>query len=92
MNRRHFFQCMALSGIAVLGSQNAAEAARVVSKAAQTISKSGNGFTLWQIPSQINTIGNSYVLITNKGRIVVMDGGVKEETPFLRGFLGALGN
>ena len=32
MNRRHFFQCMALSGIAVLGSQNAAEAARVVSK------------------------------------------------------------
>ena len=92
MNRRHFFQCMALSGIAVLGSKDAAEAARVVSKAAQTISKSGNGFTLWQIPSQINTIGNSYVLITNKGRIVVMDGGVKEETPFLRGFLGALGN
>ena len=38
-----------------------------------------SGFTLWQIPSQINTIGNSYVFLTDKGRIVVMDGGVKEE-------------
>ncbi len=49
-------------------------------------------FTLWQLPSQINTIGNSYVFRTDKGRIVVMDGGVREEAPFLRGFLAALGN
>lgn len=51
-----------------------------------------SGFTLWQIPSQVNTIGNSYVFRTEKGRIVVMDGGMKEETSFLRGFIAALGN
>lgn len=49
-------------------------------------------FTLWQLPSQINTIGNSYVFRTDKGRIVVMDGGVREEASYLRGFLAALGN
>ncbi len=51
-----------------------------------------SGFTLWQVPSQVNTIGNSYVFQTDKGRVVVMDGGMKEETSFLRGFLAALGN
>jgi len=49
-------------------------------------------FTLWQLPSQINTIGNSYVFQMNNGQVVVMDGGVKEEAPYLRGFLAALGN
>jgi beta-lactamase superfamily II metal-dependent hydrolase len=39
-----------------------------------------------------NTIGNSYVIKTADGKILVMDGGVYEETPYLRGFLGALGN
>ena len=51
-----------------------------------------NTFTLWQLPSQINTIGNSYILLTQNGKVVVMDGGVKEETPYLRGFIAALGN
>jgi len=51
-----------------------------------------NSFTLWQLPSQINTIGNSYIILTRNGKVVVMDGGVKEETPYLRGFLAALGN
>jgi hypothetical protein len=36
-------------------------------------------FVLWQLPSQINTIGNSYVFRMNNGKVVVMDGGVKEE-------------
>jgi len=49
-------------------------------------------FVLWQLPSQVNTIGNSYVFRMNNGKVVVMDGGVKEETPYLRGFLAALGN
>lgn len=51
-----------------------------------------DGFTLWQIPSQINTIGNSYVIRTGNGKVIVMDGGVKEEEGYLRGFLAALGN
>ena len=50
------------------------------------------GFTLWQLPSQVDTIGNSYVLQTDGGRLVVMDGGMKDETLFLKGFLAALGN
>ena len=49
-------------------------------------------FVLWQLPSQINTIGNSYVFRMNNGKVAVMDGGVKEEAAFLRGFLAALGN
>lgn len=49
-------------------------------------------FEVWQLPSQINTIGNSYVFRTDNGKVVVMDGGVKEEAPYLRGFLAALGN
>ncbi|MDR2955163.1 MAG: MBL fold metallo-hydrolase [Prevotella sp.] len=56
------------------------------------ISNTKSGFTMWQLPSQVNTIGNSYIFLTDKGRVVVMDGGMKDETSFLRGFLAALGN
>lgn len=55
-------------------------------------SKTKSGFVVWQLPSQINTIGNSYVFRMNNGAIAVMDGGVKEEADYLRGFLAALGN
>ncbi|RLD72351.1 MAG: hypothetical protein DRI98_02365 [Bacteroidetes bacterium] len=56
------------------------------------LSQEASNFTLWQLPSQINTIGNSYVFQMNNGKVVVMDGGVKAETAFLKGFLAALGN
>ena len=48
-------------------------------------------FTLWQLPSQVNTIGNSYVIQTVNGKLIVMDGGSQEETDYLRGFISALG-
>jgi len=51
-----------------------------------------NTFVLWQLPSQVNTIGNSYVIKTDNGKIIVIDGGVDKEEGYLRGFLGALGN
>ena len=51
-----------------------------------------SGFTMWQIPSHVNTIGNSYVFRTTKGKVIVMDGGTKDETLFLKGFIAALGN
>lgn len=51
-----------------------------------------SGFTLWQLPSQVNTVGNSYVMLTDKGRVVVIDGGSHPEELYLRGFLAALGN
>lgn len=50
------------------------------------------GFTMWQLPSQTDNIGNSYVFRTDGGRIVVIDGGLNDEAMFLRGFLAALGN
>ncbi len=56
------------------------------------MAKTKSDFVLWQLPSQVNTIGNSYVFQMNDGEVVVMDGGVKEETGYLRGFLAALGN
>ena len=54
--------------------------------------KAKSNFTVWQLPSQVNTIGNSYIFRMNDGKIAVMDGGVKDETHYLRGFLAALGN
>ena len=48
-------------------------------------------FTLWQLPSQVNTIGNSYVIQSVNGKLIVMDGGTKDETEYLRGFISALG-
>lgn len=51
-----------------------------------------SGFILWQLPSQANTIGNSYIMLTDKGRVVVIDGGSHVEELYLRGFLAALGN
>jgi hypothetical protein len=56
-------------------------------------STANSDFTLWQIPlHQTPTQGNSYVLRTNDGKIIVMDGGVAQESGYLRGFLGVLGN
>lgn len=51
-----------------------------------------SGFTMWQLPSQVNTIGNSYVMLTDNGHVVVIDGGSHQEEFYLRGFLAALGN
>lgn len=92
MKRRKFLGVVGLGGLTL-----AAHAANVPifhggeakSEAARARKPS---FTLWQLASQVDTIGNSYVLLTRKGRVVVMDGGVADEASYLRGFLGALGN
>ena len=54
-------------------------------------SQAGGGFSMWQLSSQADKIGNSYVMRTDKGRVVVIDGGYAEEAPYLRGFIAALG-
>lgn len=51
-----------------------------------------SNFAVWQLPSQVNTIGNSYVSRMSNGEVVVLDGGVTGEEAYLRGFLAALGN
>ena len=48
-------------------------------------------FTVWQLPSQIDSIGNSYVVQTTGGKVIVMDGGFAAEKDYLRGFIDALG-
>lgn len=49
-------------------------------------------FIMWQLPSQVKSHMNSYVFKMANGKVVVMDGGSKGETAYLRGFLAALGN
>jgi beta-lactamase superfamily II metal-dependent hydrolase len=49
-------------------------------------------FTLWQLPEQTGGQMMSYVLRTTGGKILVIDGGRAGDAPYLRGFLGALGN
>lgn len=46
---------------------------------------------MWQLPSQIDGIGNSYVIRTVNGKLIVMDGGFDAEKDYLRGFIDALG-
>lgn len=48
-------------------------------------------FELWQLPSQTNSIGNSYILVTENGCVIVMDGGMASDAEFLRGHINALG-
>ena len=36
-----------------------------------------SGFTMWQLPAMEDNIGNSYVFLTDKGKVVVMDGEVE---------------
>jgi len=49
-------------------------------------------FTLWQLPAQSHSQMNSYVLLTDNGKVCVMDGGTAEDASYLRGFLAAMGN
>lgn len=90
MNRRSFLRNMSLTAASVmLPAGHMFASANTDGKKKPDVKA---GFVMWQLPSQVNTIGNSYVLLTDGGKVVVMDGGKPEETPYLRGFLGALGN
>ncbi len=44
-------------------------------------------FTLWQLPAQTHSQIMSYVIRTEKGRLIVIDGGVAGDAPYLRRFL-----
>ena len=49
-------------------------------------------FVCWQLPNQTKSQINSYVIRTPAGRLVVLDGGMKGDAGYLKGFLAALGN
>lgn len=87
MKRRQFLKTITLTGVSAWMAESSVKAKSI----ARETFRSKDGFTLWQLPSQVNTIGNSYVILTNKGRVFVMDGGMPDEAFYLRGFLSALG-
>lgn len=88
--RRDFLRQSALMAGGLALASTPAKAARDITKDWNSRKKSG--FTLWQLPSHTNDIGNSYVFRTTKGKVIVMDGGRPVEANTLRGFIGALGN
>lgn len=60
--------------------------------AENSVAKAGGKFVLWQLPSQTPSQMNSYVLQSDKGKVIVIDGGTAGDAGYLKGFLAALGN
>ena len=85
MDRREFLKTSALAaaGLALSPATASDVAAKCVSR---------KGFTLMQISSITDTIGNSYIIRTGRGSVVVMDGGFPSEAPHLRERLKEYGN
>lgn len=92
ITRRDFLKTSAAAALLATPAAALAAGADTKSEGTQLKLRGKSAFTLWQIPSHKNTIGNSYVMRTTTGKVVVMDGGMPEEAFTLRGFLGALGN
>ena len=94
ISRRQFLlsSAVASAGLILPGTALAGKGKGVASGIEPPALKGKSAFSMWQIPSHRNTIGNSYVFRTKGGKVIVMDGGFPEEEFTLRGFLGALGN
>jgi beta-lactamase superfamily II metal-dependent hydrolase len=78
-------QAVSLGLVVILGSLML-----VASHAA--IERPRRAFTLWQLPEQTHSQMMSYVIRTVGGKVLVIDGGMPGDAPYLRGFLAALGN
>jgi len=92
MSRRSFLVSSAVASAGLILPSKLAAGERKPFGVEPPALKGRSAFTMWQIPSHSNTIGNSYVFQTRTGKVIVMDGGFPEEAFTLRGFLGALGN
>jgi len=91
LSRRRFIgsSLMAVCGM-TFGVKSSA-ISQQIGKSVLSDSVGDNGFTMWQIPSFADQIGNSYVFQTDQGHIVVMDGGYEKEADWLANFLKGLG-
>ena len=73
LSRRDFLKT---AGIALMGATAGSSAiAKVGEKELKALVDRKSGFTMWQLNTQCNQIGNTYVFVTDKGRVIVMDGG-----------------
>ncbi|MBN2291209.1 MAG: MBL fold metallo-hydrolase [Pirellulales bacterium] len=84
MKRRQFLQ--------IATTCTAALALPGMTFAADTKEKPTGRFTLWQLPPQTRSQNMCYVMQSESGRIVAIDGGMTGDAAYLRGFLAALGN
>lgn len=84
MKRREFFQ-LAAPAVAALAMPN-------MTFAADDKKQPTGRFTLWQLPPQTHSQNMAYVLRSDGGRLIVVDGGTSGDAGYLRGFLAALGN
>lgn len=86
MDRRKFMKCIGIAGFEMGSVPSFLYGAK-----SRVETPTGN-FVLWQLPPQTRTQMNSYVMRTDKGRLIVIDGGNTGDAAYLKGFLAALGN
>ena len=81
------------AGMAATGIIPAVEAAAWDKKSKELFGDRKKGhFTLKQLTSVTDTIGNSYILQTKGGKVIVIDGGFETEQDNLRANIAAVGN
>ena len=97
INRRQFLQWAASGAAALVVSpvmahlETDSQGLHLNDPLTRSKGKGHSAFTLWQLGTQANLIGNSYVFRTASGKICVMDGGFRQDEYYLRGFLKGLG-
>ena len=91
MSRRRFLTLSAAAVAAVPAGVSAKRMEDLKAICSGSLSSADQGFTLWQIPSHRDAIGNAYVIRTASGKIIVMDGGFETEAAFMASFLQNLG-
>jgi len=91
MDRRDFIK---VSGLAAAGVAVAACTPSGWSKRDEALfgPKPSGHFSLTQISSATDTIGESYLMKTRGGKVIMVDGGYASDVPKLRGHLAAAGN
>lgn len=79
MDRREFFKYTGIAAAGLMLSDIVIGAVQS-DKRRKDAGKSSGYFTLLQLASATDNIGNSYVLQTRKGSVIVMDGGLKTDS------------
>ncbi len=92
MDRRTFLSTVGLAVAASAAPGDITAATPAHTSVKSTDKRAKGHFTLTQLASATDSIGNSYILVTDKGNVIVMDGGLKTDAPKLREHIKSLGN